>query len=62
MTRLSPRARIAFWVGLGLLALLGANAHLVWVAVQSQPDCVAHVDSGDEDRPAGSYIAAKPSC
>ena len=29
----------------GLLLVAGANAHLVYVAVQSQPDCVAHLKS-----------------
>jgi len=43
----------------GLLLFAGANAHLVYVAVQSQPDCVAHIkDSGD----SGGYRAAKPAC
>ncbi len=47
-------------LALGVLALVaGANAHLVIVAVASQPDCVAHA------RPAGQgggYGAAKSSC
>jgi hypothetical protein len=29
-------------VGAGLAALIAANVHLVYVAVQSQPDCVLH--------------------
>ena len=36
-----------------------ANAHLVYGSPRSQPDCVAHVRSGDPDR-AWSYGAAKP--
>ena len=31
----------------GLLLLVGANAHLVYVAMTSQPDCVAHVKAGE---------------
>lgn len=43
----------------GLLLFAGANAHLVYVAFQSQPDCVAHVkDTGDN----GVYRAAKSVC
>ncbi len=44
---------------MGLLLFAGANAHLVYVAFQSQPDCVAHVkDPGA----GGSYRAAKSAC
>ena len=40
----------------GLLLFAGANAHLVYVAFQSQPECVAHLKSADGD---GRYRAAK---
>ena len=56
------RARTA--IGLSVLAALlllaGANAHLVYVAVTSQPDCVDHVRQGDAEK--GSFRAAKSSC
>lgn len=43
----------------GLLLFMGANAHLVYVAFQSQPDCVTHVkDTAD----SGGYRAAKSAC
>jgi hypothetical protein len=42
----------------GLLLFAGANAHLVYVAFQSQPDCVAHVKNSGN----GGYRAAKPAC
>ena len=43
----------------GLLLVAGANAHLVYVAVTSQPDCVPHLkEAGTE----GSYRAAKSAC
>jgi hypothetical protein len=43
----------------GLLLFAGANAHLVYVAFQSQPECVAHVkDTGAN----GGYRAAKSAC
>ena len=43
----------------GLLLFAGANAHLVYIAFQSQPECVAHVkDPGA----GGGYQAAKSAC
>ena len=39
----------------GLALILLANAHLVYVAVTSQPECVASVDSGGPK-------PATPSC
>jgi len=42
--------------------LLGANAHLVYVALRSQPECVTHVKPGAA-APAGStFRAAKSAC
>ena len=47
-------------LALGVLALVaGANAHLVFVAVASQPDCVAHAKAAGQ---GGGYSAAKSSC
>lgn len=50
-------------VGLGVALVLGAvglaNAHLVYVALDSQPDCAPHVRPGES---AGAYGAAQPSC
>jgi hypothetical protein len=43
-----------------LLVLL-ANAHLVYVSVQSQPDCVAHLKPGTHGE-EGAYSAARSSC
>jgi hypothetical protein len=42
-----------------LLVFAGANAHLVYVAFQSQPECVAHLKSAGE---GSSYRAAKSAC
>jgi len=44
-----------------LLLLALANAHLVYVAMQSQPDCVAHLKPGTGDG-SGAYSAARSSC
>jgi hypothetical protein len=57
-----PRRTIvvgAIAVALAIVVL--ANAHLVYVAVRSQPDCVAHLKPGigGED---GGYSAARSSC
>lgn len=51
------------WIALGVAAAIGialANAHLVQVAVSSQPDCVPHLKSPDGS--AGAYRAAKSAC
>jgi hypothetical protein len=43
----------------GLLLVAAANAHLVYVAVTSQPVCVPHLK---EAGTGGSYRAAKSAC
>ena len=43
-----------------LLVVAAANAHLVYVAVASQPECVAHLKEAGSK--AGEYRAAKPAC
>jgi len=63
MTRRAKRSRTKWllWalIPAGLLLVAGANAHLVYVAVQSQPECVEHSNSlGD----GHGYRAAKPAC
>ncbi len=52
------RRRIWLLVAIGILGVLGANAHLVYVAVTSQPDCVAHVRPGS----GAGFGAAQSSC
>ena len=54
--------RRAFWLVLATLLvslLMLANAHLVYVAVGSQPDCVPHAKAAGE---GGAFRAARPSC
>lgn len=55
----APRRRVRLVVALavsaGLVVILAANAHLVYVAVTSQPECVASLHSGGPK-------PAKPSC
>ena len=52
----------AVWllVGAGVLVFCSANAHLVYVAVSSQPECVAHLK--EPQRGGGSYRAAQSDC
>jgi hypothetical protein len=49
-------------VGAGLLLLLIANSHLVYMAVVSQPECVAHVRQGEGAPEQGKFSAARSSC
>ncbi len=46
----------------GVLLVLLANTHLVYVAVTSQPDCVPHLKAGAAAGDPGSFSAAKPAC
>ncbi|WP_065754029.1 hypothetical protein [Bradyrhizobium paxllaeri] len=61
-----PRARpmIGLWVVLAaaVAVLVAANAHLVYVAIMSQPACVAHLRQGEGDAARGRFSAAKSSC
>lgn len=43
-----------------VIVLLGANAHLLYVAVSSQPDCVEH--SKTINKSDGKFRAAKSGC
>ena len=56
------RRTIWICVGIALSLLFGANWHLVYVAIDSQPDCVAHLRAGAGDGSRGLYSAAKSSC
>jgi hypothetical protein len=56
--------KTAIWllVAAGLLLVAGANTHLVYVAVTSQPECVAHLGPGEGDGQRGSFSAAQSAC
>jgi hypothetical protein len=58
------RRRTILWlaVGAGLLLVLIANSHLVYMAVVSQPDCVTHVRQGEGSAKDGRFSAARSSC
>lgn len=46
-------------VPVGLLLVAGAHAHVLYVAFQSQPECVPHSKAAGEGL---GYHAAKSSC
>jgi hypothetical protein len=62
--RPKPRTVVGLSLLAALLLLAGANAHLVYVAVMSQPDCVDHAREGDANKAQvqGSFRAAKSAC
>lgn len=61
---LSQKTRLWLLIGAGLLLLIAANSHLVYVAMVSQPDCVAHLRQADDKREIehGRFRAAISSC
>jgi len=51
---------ISLSIAAAVIALvIGANAHLVYVAVVSDPDCVPHAGEAGSN---GTFRAAAPSC
>ncbi len=65
--RVNRRKRSSGWlvaVFLGALILVGANAHFVYVAVTSQPDCVPHLKSPAVEKTGeeSPFRAAKSAC
>ena len=54
------RLIVGFIAGAVVLLLIVANAHLVYVAVASQPDCVAHSRVPGQD--GANFRAARPAC
>jgi len=60
------RRKSALWlaIGAGLLVVIGANVHLVYVATVSQPECVDHVrvDHARAGHTSALLSAARSSC
>ena len=54
------RPAIWLWISAGLLLVAAANAHLVYVAVTSQPPCVPHYRPGEAT--GGAFSAARSAC
>ncbi|HEY6815065.1 MAG TPA: hypothetical protein VI168_05960 [Croceibacterium sp.] len=55
------RVLVVGGIAAALLAVVLANAHLVYVAMQSQPECIAHMKPGTSGE-TGAYSAARSSC
>jgi len=53
---------VSLMVAAGLLLLAGANAHLLYAALTSQPDCVPHARAGDGTAKPGQFSVAKSAC
>ena len=51
-----------FGIGTGLTLLGLANAHLVYVAFASQPECLRHLKPGEGNGQRGAFSAAQSSC
>jgi hypothetical protein len=56
------RAAIRWLVAAGLLLVIGANAHLLYVAMTSEHGCVAYVRPGEGGGPGGALSPADSSC
>jgi len=63
-TRPHRRTRIAIWlmVAAGLAVLFFANAHLIFVAISSEPACVAHLRLGEGAGGRDGFGAAQSTC
>ena len=48
-------------IAVALVVVLLANVHLVYAAIRSQPDCIAHLKPGVGGE-SGTYSAAQSSC
>ncbi|TPJ54962.1 hypothetical protein FJ426_07250 [Mesorhizobium sp. B2-6-4] len=57
-----PRIPLLLWLLIPAAALLfcGANAHLIYVAFASQPECVSHLKAPDPS--TGRFRAANSDC
>jgi hypothetical protein len=62
MRRVTTKPFVWAAIGAGLLLVLIANSHLVYVAITSQPECVAHVRQGEGVPKEGKFSAARSSC
>lgn len=53
------RRLVLIAAGAAVTLLVAANAHLVYVALTSQPACVPHAKVAGDN---GAFRAARPSC
>ena len=59
---LRRRWTIGLLVAGGLLLVVGANAHLLYAALTSQPECVPHARPGEGAAKPGQFSVAKSAC
>ncbi|BAM86148.1 hypothetical protein S58_01280 [Bradyrhizobium oligotrophicum S58] len=61
---MSLRASRKLWllVALAVALVAAANVHLLYVAISSQPACVAHTRLGAGAGASGAFSAAQSSC
>lgn len=59
-SKLQTRLLIALLVLVGVVLVVGANTHLLYVAISSAPDCVGHLKRGDAE--PGRFSAARSDC
>lgn len=62
VARLNRTGAIWLLVGGALLLVGAAHAHLVYVALRSQPDCVDHLRPGQASGNQARFSAAKSAC
>lgn len=60
--QLKTKTLIWLSVAAGLLLIAVANAHFVYVAFSSQPDCIDHIKRGVAAAAPGQFSAASSSC
>lgn len=56
------RALAIVLVAGGLAVFTAANAHLIWLAFKTRPDCVAHIREPGSGPPGARYAPARSSC
>jgi hypothetical protein len=54
--------RLWLWIAFAIAVMLAANAHLVYVAISSQPACVTHLRQGEGSADRGRFSEAESSC
>ena len=54
------KALIVLMIATATLVVVGANAHLLFAALDSQPDCVDHLKVGHGQQ--GAFGAAQSAC
>ncbi len=58
--RWTSRRVVYLMIATATLLFVGANAHLLYAALNSQPDCVDHLKVGHGE--AGAFGAAQSAC